>query len=246
VGEGGSETELELAEADPAGAESAVPAEEEQQTITQTQTPGDEALGSDEPAGAEPVAEPTPTIDSPADEVVETAPASAVEPVVQESVAPPQQATSESEPAPEQGEDPAPVAETSAEPLEVADEPSAAAAEPVSASAAAPTPELPSGVKDTRWLLEQDPEYFTLQLVTVSAAESASAFVERQGEPGEFTIYQLQRDGRILHVVLYGLFSSRDAAERAADNLPAEVGQVQPWIRPVGQVQDAARLATRQ
>lgn len=112
--------------------------------------------------------------------------------------------------------------------------------------ASEPVTDLPPGAKDTRWLLQQDPDYFTLQLVTVSSPESARAFVARQREPGEFTIYQLQRDGRILHVVLYGLFSSRSAAQAAADNLPAEVGQVQPWIRSVGQVQDAARLSTRQ
>ena len=111
---------------------------------------------------------------------------------------------------------------------------------------AADMPQLPAVAKDSRWLLEQDPDYFTIQLVTVSAAESASAFVGRQNEPGDFTIYQLQRDGRILHVVLYGLFSSRGAAETAADNLPAEVGRVQPWIRPVAQVQAAARLSTLQ
>lgn len=106
--------------------------------------------------------------------------------------------------------------------------------------------DLPPGAKDTGWLLEQDPDYFTLQLVTVSSSASASAFVARQQDPGEFTVYQLQRDGRILHVVLYGLFSSRSAAEAAADSLPLEVGRVQPWIRPVGQVQAAARLSTLQ
>ena len=106
--------------------------------------------------------------------------------------------------------------------------------------------DLPPGAKDSRWLLAQDPDYFTIQLVTVSSAESASTFVARQQAPAEFTVYQLQRDGRILHVVLYGLFSSRSAAETAADSLPAEVGRVQPWIRTVGQVQDAARLVTRQ
>ena len=268
VGDAGSEPELEMAEADPAGVEPAAAAADEQQTQTQTQTSEDETPVGDEPASGEellaaavhdpeadftpsseplqPVAEQTPTIESPVDEAVATTSAQAVEPVVQESAAPAQDADSESGPVTEQSEEPVLVAETSVEPLEVADGPLEAAAEPVPGSVAASTPGLPGGVKDTRWLLEQDPDYFTLQLVTVSAAESASAFVRRQGEPGEFTIYQLQRDGRVLHVVLYGLFSSRDAAERAADNLPAEVGQVQPWIRSVGQVQDAARLATRQ
>jgi DamX protein len=113
-------------------------------------------------------------------------------------------------------------------------------------STQAPVVSLPQGAKDTTWLLEQDPDYFTLQLVTVSSPDSASAFVARQQIPGDFTVYQVQREGRVLHVVLYGLFSSRNAAEVAADSLPAEVGQVQPWIRPVGQVQAAARLSTLQ
>ena len=129
----------------------------------------------------------------------------------------------------------------------------ASAAEPYNTSspdrepaAAAASVELPAGTKDTNWLLKQDASYYTLQLVTVSTAERAAAFVARQREPGEFTIYQLQRDGRVLHVVLYGLFSSRDAAQAAADNLPGEVGNVQPWIRQLEQVQAAARITTFQ
>lgn len=122
------------------------------------------------------------------------------------------------------------------------------AAPPASPAArVAPEPEVETeGVRDSRWLLRQNPEYFTLQLVTVSALDRAQGFVAKQAEPGEFAIYQLQREGRILHVIVYGLFSTREAAQRAADNLPAEVGDVQPWIRPLGQVQDAARISTLQ
>ncbi len=109
-----------------------------------------------------------------------------------------------------------------------------------------PAFETPAGVRDGRWLLEQNPAYFTLQLVTVSAADRAAAFVGEQQDPREFAIYQLQRDGRTLHVVLYGLFSSRAAAERAAANLPPGLGNVQPWIRPLEQVQTAARTALYQ
>ncbi|MEM8766910.1 MAG: AAA family ATPase [Pseudomonadota bacterium] len=108
---------------------------------------------------------------------------------------------------------------------------------------ALPEIQTPAGVRDGRWLLQQNPEYFTLQLVTVSAAERAVAFVEGQLDPREFAIYRLQRDGRMLHVVVYGLFSSRAAAERAANNLPSGLGEVQPWIRPVEQVQTAARTS---
>jgi DamX protein len=102
------------------------------------------------------------------------------------------------------------------------------------------------GKRDTAWLLAQDPEAFTLQLVTVSSIDSAEAFVQRQRLPMEFAIYQLQREGRTLHVVLYGLYPSREAAQAAADRLPEEVGDIQPWIRPLDQVQSAARINTFQ
>ena len=104
----------------------------------------------------------------------------------------------------------------------------------------------PSGKRDTAWLLAQDPAAFTLQLVTVSSIDSAEAFVQRQRLPMEFAIYQLQREGRTLHVVLYGLYPSREAAQAAADRLPEEVGDIQPWIRSVDQVQSAARINTLQ
>ena len=103
-----------------------------------------------------------------------------------------------------------------------------------------------TGVHNTRWLLRQNPDYYTLQLLTLSALDRAEAFVARQREPEEFVIYQLQRDGRVLHVVLYGVFSTREAAQVAADELPPEVGDVRPWIRQIGQVQSAARISTLQ
>jgi DamX protein len=111
---------------------------------------------------------------------------------------------------------------------------------------ATPADAADRGRSDVAWLLAQDPNAFTLQLVTVSTLASAKAFVEKQQVPEEFAIYPLNRDGRTLHVVLYGLYSTRQAAQMAADRLPPEVGDIQPWIRPLEQVQATARLSLRQ
>jgi len=99
--------------------------------------------------------------------------------------------------------------------------------------------------RNTDWLLGQDPKAYTLQLLTVSSLDRAEAFVDGQRAPDEFAIYQLARDERILHVVLFGLFGSREEAETAADSLPEEVGRVQPWIRPLEQIQGIARISVR-
>ncbi|MGE0624251.1 MAG: AAA family ATPase [Pseudomonadales bacterium] len=198
----------------------------------------------------QPIPEPGPEAASPSQE--ETA--AAVEPVLEESAPPaseprPAEMPAAAMAAPDDVEQPRPAAAVPRARVETATTPKPAPApasvEPPPSSRAEPAPAA-SGVRDARWLLRQNPDYFTLQLVTVSALERAQAFVAKQKEPGEFAVYQLQRDGRVLHVVIYGMFSTREAAQRAADNLPPEVGDVRPWIRPVGQVQDAARISTLQ
>lgn len=247
VGEGGADDVPEaqpigeVAEADPAAAPEAEVAEAgEALTEPTTQAPDPQVAPASEPendAG-------TPSETQPEPEAAEPAGSSEMAGAQASSDA---TAGSEDEaPAAAAGPAPADVAAEAADPTPEA-QPETAAAEPAQpAPSPAPAIDLPPGAKGTAWLLEQNPDHFTIQLVTVSSADSASTFVARQQQPAEFAVYQLARDDRILHVVLYGLFSSRSAAQTAADNLPAEVGRVQPWIRPVGQVQDAARLSTRQ
>jgi DamX protein len=97
--------------------------------------------------------------------------------------------------------------------------------------------------RDAAWILAQAPESFTLQLVSLSSAERVQAYLADQTDRGDFATYRLQRDGRILHVVIYGQYATRAEAEAAARTLPASVGSVQPWIRPFADVQAAVRTA---
>ncbi|MCZ6657100.1 MAG: AAA family ATPase [Gammaproteobacteria bacterium] len=95
--------------------------------------------------------------------------------------------------------------------------------------------------RDGAWLMSQPPSAYTIQLVTVSSGERALTYIIEQHDPSEFGSYRLQRNGRILHVVVYGLFDTRTQAEAAARSLPDGVGNVQPWVRPMDQVHGAIR-----
>ena len=99
--------------------------------------------------------------------------------------------------------------------------------------------------RDAAWLLRQPVDAFTLQLLTVSTHERAVAFVNGQEYPEQFAVYRLQRDGRLLFVVVYGLFDSRDEAQSVAVNLPESISKISPWARPLGQIQDAIRTTVR-
>ena len=90
------------------------------------------------------------------------------------------------------------------------------------------------------WLQQQSPGDYTVQLASVSSFERAQAFLDRQPADELFVTYPLARDGRELHVILYGLFDTYEAAQAASATLPASVGRVQPWVRSIGAIQRAA------
>ena len=164
-----------------------------------------------------------------------------VPPAVERSAGTVEAAVVPEETAPPDGEAPAVAGEEAAAPVQAAAP--ASAAEPVTETEAAA--QADASQRDGNWLLAQPPERFTLQLVTVSSAERAAAFVAEQPDPSAFATYRLARDGRILHVVVYGQFSTRAEAEAASRRLPASVGRVQPWLRPMAQVHGAIRTTAQ-
>ena len=94
--------------------------------------------------------------------------------------------------------------------------------------------------------MAQPPGHFTLQLVSLSSAERAQAYIAAQPDPGAFATYRLMRNGQLFHVVVHGSYATRAEAEQAAARLPGTVGNVQPWIRQFAQVQESVRTALQQ
>ncbi|MCZ6710788.1 MAG: AAA family ATPase [Gammaproteobacteria bacterium] len=100
--------------------------------------------------------------------------------------------------------------------------------------------------QDGSWLLQQPDAAFTIQLVTFSSAERGEAYLAGQHEYARFARYRFQRNGRVFHVVVFGIFDSRVEAMAAADRLPVTVGDVRPWVRPISQVKESIRAALAQ
>ena len=113
---------------------------------------------------------------------------------------------------------------------------------PVSAIPVVESSPLPDGAfKSASWILQQDPDRFTLQLLSLSSASRAEAFMNRQADTSDFAWYQMQRDNRTLFVITYGVFSSREAAQAAAAGFTGELASIKPWVRPLRLVQDTVR-----
>ncbi|MBY4675583.1 SPOR domain-containing protein [Marinobacterium arenosum] len=154
----------------------------------------------------------------------------------------------------------APVAETAAASAEVApgSKPAAASYEtpdkPVVAAAKPAVPAAksePSATADLklsaseRELLSWPSRSYTLQMLGARAEKSARDFLADQADRSEFHYFSTIYKGKPWHVVVYGHYPSRDAANAALNKLPKALRQLKPWVRSVAGVQSDIRKKTQ-
>ena len=89
------------------------------------------------------------------------------------------------------------------------------------------------------WLLAEPPTHYAVQLIAFEREAQMDAFVTAN------VLHDLpracvQRDGKVFHVLLLGVYATREAAQRAADGRPEPLGNLTPWIRSMGSLQQAA------
>jgi DamX protein len=93
----------------------------------------------------------------------------------------------------------------------------------------------PVGLQGADWLLNQDPDRYTLQLMALRD-EAALLDLFRDVEAGQpLAHFQTLRRDEVFHAMVYGSFASRAEAEAA--QLPPGIGRITPWIRKFRGVQ---------
>jgi DamX protein len=86
---------------------------------------------------------------------------------------------------------------------------------------------------------------FTVQLFGSHDRQAAERFKEGSKVKERLAVYRTGRDGKDWYVVVAGSYGSRDAAQRAIQNLPPELKRSNPWPRSLASVQDSIRQAPR-
>lgn len=104
-----------------------------------------------------------------------------------------------------------------------------------------PEAELSSGFQDEgfrreAWLMERNPDQFTLQLLASSEEATIQSFIEAQSDPDEFAYYRRDHAGSPW-VLVYGDLENREAAEAAREALPENLRRQQPWLRRFSSIQ---------
>jgi DamX protein len=100
-----------------------------------------------------------------------------------------------------------------------------------------------TAVRREKWLLAQDPESYTIQIMGVYNEQSLLDFIKRYQilEQGEVAYYETLFQGRPWYQLLYGLYPTKQAAQLAADELPENIRRAGPWMRRLASIQQAIK-----
>jgi hypothetical protein len=96
-----------------------------------------------------------------------------------------------------------------------------------------------STILDEAWILAQNPNHYTLQVIALSSREKVEALVQGYDQLAPFAIHTAPGNSRPLYILLQGNYAQLDAARSARDSFPSAIQKAdQLWIRQFGKVQE--------
>ena len=109
----------------------------------------------------------------------------------------------------------------------------------VAAQTAESAPE--GGIHREDWLLQQNPDDYTIQLLSVSDEKPLLSFVHKHKLEDRVAYYRKQVHGKTWHTLVYGTYSSTSDARAAIKTLPADLRALGPWLQNISSVQQNIR-----
>ena len=110
-------------------------------------------------------------------------------------------------------------------------------------TAPAPEPSQPTDnrqtdetLHDAEWILTQDPNAYSLQLIAVSKRQSISLYIKKHPGLQNLAYFNTARANQKRYILLSGVFPSLKSAREAIKLLPASVGK--PWPRKLKSIQN--------
>lgn len=97
---------------------------------------------------------------------------------------------------------------------------------------------------DSRWLLQQNPKAYLVQLVTSPSQGDMARFIDRNVERlalGSLAFSVTEQGQRESYNLFFGVFPTITQARAAIATLPPELRTNRPWVRQFQSVQDSLR-----
>ncbi len=95
----------------------------------------------------------------------------------------------------------------------------------------------------TTWLLSQNPNRYTLQLLGTHTLSTVQDFIRDQGSLDGLSYFETIHNGREWFVVVYGLYRNRSQAIAGIEDLPRDLRALTPWARGLRGIQQDIRKA---
>jgi len=87
------------------------------------------------------------------------------------------------------------------------------------------------------WVLSQPSSRYTFQLMGSWEREEVYDFIEQYALVGDVAVFESMRNGEVWHVLVYGSFTSKQAAIEASAQWPAPLNTLPSWLRRLDSVQ---------
>ncbi len=123
-------------------------------------------------------------------------------------------------------------------PTPAAPEPEPARPPPPAAEPPDPAPTAAAATPQHSALLDLPADHYAVQLLAMTDARQLQQFVDQHGLASARTA-RVERSGELYYVLLLGVYDSLEGARQASLNLPAPLATNEPWIRPLGSLQNA-------
>lgn len=101
----------------------------------------------------------------------------------------------------------------------------------------------PDRFDKTEWWLSQNPNRYTLQLLGTHNKGTVQDFIRDQGGVDAFGYFKSKHNGKDWFVVVYGTYRNRSEAIAAAESLPQDIRDLNPWARSARGIQDDIKKA---
>ena len=95
------------------------------------------------------------------------------------------------------------------------------------------------GVKDHNWLLQQNKNYWTLQVLGARDPQTLVNFMQTHHLEQDTAWYRTTLNNEDWYVLVHRFYTNRDIARNAISRLPAPVRQARPWVRSLDSIQKA-------
>jgi DamX protein len=114
---------------------------------------------------------------------------------------------------------------------------------PATAKPQTPPAEIPIDLPGYRenWILKQNPEHYTLQLVAGKNVDTLRQFIQEHALSESIALYRSTRKNQPWYGLVYRTFPNKQAAIDARSRLPKSLQRLKPWVRNLGALQKELR-----